>query len=138
MVSHNMDDLAKLCNRVLLLNRGEVVADGAPATIFSDEEAIRGIGLGVPHTVHLAHVLGLGGCFCGIPTIPELAAQVAERWQGKAPGECPPGADAGCEPTDGSELPPDRHAPGADAGCEPMDGCERGCGHEPGPNGGSA
>lgn len=117
MVSHNMDDLAKLCNRVLLLNRGEVVADGAPATIFSDEEAIRGIGLGVPHTVHLAHVLGLGGCFCGIPTIPELAAQVAERWQGKAP---------------------DRHAPGADAGCEPMDGCERGCGHEPGPNGGSA
>ncbi len=138
MVSHNMDDLAKLCNRVLLLNRGEVVADGAPATIFSDEEAIRGIGLGVPHTVHLAHVLGLGGCFCGIPTIPELAAQVAERWQGKAPGERPPGADAGCEPTDGSELPPDRHAPGADAGCEPMDGCERGCGHEPGPNGGSA
>lgn len=117
MVSHNMDDLAKLCNRVLLLNRGEVVADGAPATIFSDEEAIRGIGLGVPHTVHLAHVLGLGGCFCGIPTIPELAAQVAERWQGKAPGERPPGADAGCEP---------------------MDGCERGCGHEPGPNGGSA
>ncbi len=117
MVSHNMDDLAKLCNRVLLLNRGEVVADGAPATIFSDEEAIRGIGLGVPHTVHLAHVLGLGGCFCGIPTIPELAAQVAERWHGEAPGERPPGADAGCEP---------------------MDGCERGCGHEPGPNGGSA
>lgn len=77
MVSHNMDDLARLCSRVMLLNRGRVVADGVPARIFSDEEAIRRIGLGVPHTAHLAQALGLQACFDGIPTISELAAQVA-------------------------------------------------------------
>lgn len=80
MVSHNMDDIAALCNRVLLLNRGEVVADGEPALIFSDETAIQRIGLGVPHTVHLANALGLMGSFAGIPTIGQLATRIGEEW----------------------------------------------------------
>lgn len=80
LVSHNMDDIAELCNRVLLLNKGNLVADGRPALIFSDEEAIRGIGLGVPHTVHLANALGMGISFQEIPTIGQLAMRIGEEW----------------------------------------------------------
>lgn len=80
MVSHNMDDLARLCNRVMIVNEGRVVADGSPSVIFSDEEAIAAIGLGVPHTTHLANRLGMAGIFCTVPTLSELAEQIALRW----------------------------------------------------------
>lgn len=79
IVSHDMDDLARLCNRVMLMNEGRVVADGSPALIFSDEDAIARIGLGVPHTTHLANRLGMAGLFCAVPTVRELAGQVALR-----------------------------------------------------------
>ncbi len=81
IVSHDMDDLARLCNRVMLMNEGRVVADGSPALIFSDEDAIARIGLGVPHTTHLANRLGMLGDFCTVPTVPELAERVALRWR---------------------------------------------------------
>lgn len=81
IVSHDMDDLARLCNRVMLMNGGRVVADGSPGVIFSDEEAIARIGLGVPHTTHLANRLGMLGDFCTVPTVPELAERVALRWR---------------------------------------------------------
>ena len=79
IVSHDMDDLARLCNRVMLMNGGRVVADGSPGVIFSDEEAIARIGLGVPHTTHLAGRLGMAGVFCAVPTVRELAELVAMR-----------------------------------------------------------
>ena len=79
IVSHDMDDLATLCNRVMLMNEGRVVADGSPGVIFSDEVAIARIGLGVPHTTHLAGRLGMAGAFCAVPTVRELAGQVALR-----------------------------------------------------------
>ena len=81
IVSHDMDDLARLCNRVMLMNGGRVVADGSPGVIFSDEEAIARIGLGVPRTTHLAGRLGMAGVFCAVPTVRELAELVAMRWQ---------------------------------------------------------
>lgn len=80
IVSHDMDDLAVLCNRVMLMNEGRVVADGSPSLIFSDEEAIARIGLGVPHTMHLANRLGMAGLFCAVPTVRELAEQMALRF----------------------------------------------------------
>lgn len=79
IVSHDMDDLATLCNRVMLMNEGRLVADGSPGVIFSDEGAIARIGLGVPRTSHLANRLGMAGLFCAVPTVRELAGQVALR-----------------------------------------------------------
>lgn len=81
IVSHNMDDLAKLCNRILLLNKGRIVADGNPMLIFSDEAAISRIGLGVPHTVHLANALGLMERFDSIPSVSELALEVSSMYE---------------------------------------------------------
>lgn len=100
IVSHDMDDLARLCNRVMLMNEGRVVADGSPALIFSDEDAIARIGLGVPHTTHLANRLGMLGLFCTVPTVVELAGQVVARWRSLAGNGC--GVDeAAASPTAG-------------------------------------
>ena len=87
MVSHNMDDIAELCNRVMLLNKGRVVADGDPLLIYSDEAAIKGIGLDVPHTVHLADSLGLMGGFNAIPTVGQLTACIKDAWHQRQAGD---------------------------------------------------
>ena len=57
LVSHDMNDLARLCDRVLVLNRGTTFALGAPSEVFADEERLRSVGLGVPDMLHLANRL---------------------------------------------------------------------------------
>ena len=54
MVSHSMDDVASLAERVIVMNHGEVVMDGAPRDVFSCGEELRGMGLDVPQAVELA------------------------------------------------------------------------------------
>ena len=57
MVSHSMDDVASLAERVIVMNHGEVVMDGAPRDVFSCGEELRGMGLDVPQAVILAQKL---------------------------------------------------------------------------------
>ncbi len=57
LVSHDMNDLARLCDRVLVLNQGKEFANGAPAEVFADEARLRSVGLGVPDLVHLANLI---------------------------------------------------------------------------------
>ena len=57
MVSHSMDDVASLAERVIVMNRGEVFMDGAPREVFSRGEDLRAIGLDVPQAVELAQCL---------------------------------------------------------------------------------
>ena len=48
MVSHSMDDVAALAERVIVMNHGKVAMDGTPREIFSRGEELRAIGLDVP------------------------------------------------------------------------------------------
>ena len=57
MVSHSMDDVASLAERVIVMNRGEVFMDGAPREVFSRGDDLRAIGLDVPQAVELAQCL---------------------------------------------------------------------------------
>ena len=54
MVSHSMDDVASLAERVIVMNHGEVAMDGVPRDVFSCGEELRGMGLDVPQAVQLA------------------------------------------------------------------------------------
>ena len=54
MVSHSMDDVASLADRVIVMNHGEVVMDGTPRDVFACGEELRGMGLDVPQAVLLA------------------------------------------------------------------------------------
>ena len=82
IVSHNMDDLAELCNRILVLNEGELFALDTPTRIFSDEARLKTIGLGVPHAAHLANRLASAGIALPVgvvPTAQELADAISRK-----------------------------------------------------------
>ena len=57
MVSHSMDDVASLAERVIVMNHGELVMAGVPRDVFSCGEELRGMGLDVPQAVQLADKL---------------------------------------------------------------------------------
>ena len=62
MVSHSMDDVARLADRLLVLNEGTVEMLGTPSEVFSQAERLRRIGLAVPQVTSLflrLHELGL-------------------------------------------------------------------------------
>lgn len=48
MVSHSMDSLAQLCQRILILNKGEQVLLGTPDEVFSKRDHLHKIGLAAP------------------------------------------------------------------------------------------
>lgn len=78
MVSHSMDDVAALAERVIVMNHGKVAMDGAPREIFSRGEELRAIGLDVPQAVELAQKLREKGFDVpeGIYKIEEVRAAV--------------------------------------------------------------
>ena len=58
MVSHNMNDIARLADRVLVMHEGEVAFIGTPEEIFTQHASeLREIGLGIPHAQRLANEL---------------------------------------------------------------------------------
>lgn len=61
VVSHNMDDVARLAQRVLVFDHGSVVMDGTPEEVFAQPERLISIGLSVPHAAELAMQLRAQG-----------------------------------------------------------------------------
>ena len=57
MVSHSMDDVGRLCDRLFVLNRGEIAYSGTPAEVFIHESKLHAIGLDVPECAKLARRL---------------------------------------------------------------------------------
>lgn len=82
MVSHNMDDLARLCDRVLILEKGRLFALGTPAEVFADEGRLNQVGLALPSTARIARKLQAAGMPVTLPTgdfsIETLADCIAE------------------------------------------------------------
>ncbi len=61
LVSHSMDDVSRLVNRLIVMNRGSVEFDGTPREIFCHQKRMEEIGLGVPKVVELANALRAKG-----------------------------------------------------------------------------
>ena len=57
MVSHSMDDVARLATRLVVMSRGELVATGTPREIFRQVDMMESIGLGVPEAARLCALL---------------------------------------------------------------------------------
>ena len=57
LVSHNMDDVADIAERVIVMNKGTVALDGSPRQVFSQTEQMRSMGLDVPQVAILADLL---------------------------------------------------------------------------------
>lgn len=60
LITHHMDEAAQ-AQRVIVLHKGSVAADGAPAEVFSQVELLHNIGLAAPDTVELCYALNQEG-----------------------------------------------------------------------------
>jgi len=54
LVSHSMEDISKLVDRIIVMNKGAVEYSGTPREIFRYGKRLTEIGLGVPKVVELA------------------------------------------------------------------------------------
>ena len=57
MVSHSMDDCARLASRMIVMSKGTVVASDTPRNLFSQPEMMASVGLGVPEAAKLCQLL---------------------------------------------------------------------------------
>ncbi len=57
MVSHSMDDCARLATRMIVMSKGSVVASDTPRRLFSDAQMMADVGLGVPQAAKLCALL---------------------------------------------------------------------------------
>ena len=61
LVTHDMEEVALMAERVAVLNRGRLVMEGKPREIFSRAAELFAIGLDLPAPTHLMHQLRLLG-----------------------------------------------------------------------------
>src|SRR5699024_8432683 len=53
LVSHSMEDIARLVGRILVMDMGKIVMDNSPREIFKRAHELENIGLGVPQITKL-------------------------------------------------------------------------------------
>lgn len=61
MVSHSMDDLAAMCDRVAVMNEGQLLGIGTPDELFLHAAALKNVGLGTTEAQAFARDLAAGG-----------------------------------------------------------------------------
>ncbi|QAT41371.1 energy-coupling factor transporter ATPase [Clostridium sp. JN-9] len=57
LVSHSMEDVANLADRILVMNEGKCILDGKPSEIFKEIDTLESVGLAVPQVTYLIREL---------------------------------------------------------------------------------
>ncbi|NLN17498.1 MAG: energy-coupling factor transporter ATPase [Firmicutes bacterium] len=57
LVSHNMEEVARLVSRLAVMHDGRLIAQGTPAEVFSKGELLEEVGLALPQIAQLMHRL---------------------------------------------------------------------------------
>lgn len=53
LVSHSMEDVAKVADRVLVMHKGKCILDGKPSKVFMEIDTLESVGLAVPQVTYL-------------------------------------------------------------------------------------
>ncbi len=85
IVSHSMEDMARLCDDIIVLSRGEVVLSGTRDEVFKESQMLESIGLAVPQITLLMHELNARGIEVnnGIYTEDAAVEEIARLLKGK-------------------------------------------------------
>lgn len=57
LVSHSMEDVGRLAQRIIVMNNGNVALEGTPAQVFKEIDTLENIGLAVPQVTYLMRAL---------------------------------------------------------------------------------
>lgn len=83
MISHNMDEVAKYCNRVAVMSDGKLYGVYSPRELFAQSELLRSLHIEPPSVTAIADGLNVRG-FTVDPSIvdeDELVEAIAAEWQ---------------------------------------------------------
>ncbi len=61
LVSHSMEDVAKLVERIIVMDKGRIAMTGSPTEVFSEADRLEKIGLGVPQVTKVMRGLKENG-----------------------------------------------------------------------------
>jgi len=53
LVSHSMEDVAKVASRVVVMNKGKCILDNIPSAVFNEIDILENVGLAVPQVTYL-------------------------------------------------------------------------------------
>ena len=80
LVSHNMADIARLCDNILVIDGGKVVTVGTPKEVFAHRQELSAVGLDLPPITQLTEALRQRGM--DIPdtilSVDEAAEEIAK------------------------------------------------------------
>ncbi len=80
LITHHMDEAAQ-AQRVIVLNKGKVAADGTPKQVFAQVEMLHKLGLAAPDSVELCWALRQKGFDLPLDALtPEECAQALYDW----------------------------------------------------------
>ena len=81
LVSHNMEDVSRLADRIIVMAEGKIILSGVPAKIFAEPDKLTSVGLAPPPISVLMDRLRMEGLDIppGIFTV-EAAAYVLKSW----------------------------------------------------------
>ena len=82
MVSHSMTDVARLTDRLLVMNDAHLVMDGTPAEVFSHSDQLLEMGLDIPPITHVFMGLQQKGLDVPLVYTLEQAVQVLTKLKG--------------------------------------------------------
>ena len=84
-VSHNMADIAKLSDKILVMDSGKLILQGSPREVFAQREILKGVGLDLPPVTEFTEMLRDRGIGIGetILSLDVAAKQIAEYLKNK-------------------------------------------------------
>lgn len=85
LVSHSMEDVAKLVDRIIVMNEGKCVLTGTPREVFKEAETLVNIGLGIPQVTMLVRKLRQKGIDIrdDVLTVEEARDEIIKYLRGK-------------------------------------------------------
>ena len=82
MVSHSMEDVARLTDRLLVLSGSRLAMDGTPDEIFAHADELVNMGLNIPQVTQIfLHLQKMGLDVSGVYTIEQAVSALMNRWE---------------------------------------------------------
>lgn len=78
LVSHSMEDIARYADRIIVMNKGEVMYNDCPRKVFEHYRELEQVGLAAPQVTYIMHDLKEQGFAVepNVTTVEEAAAQI--------------------------------------------------------------
>ena len=86
LVSHSMEDIAKYADRIVVMNKGQVMYNDRPEKVFEHYKELEEVGLAAPQVTYIMHDLKEKGfpVRANVTTVEEAAREIVTALEKKA------------------------------------------------------